>query len=200
MKVGTRDLRWQHARRHRVRRARSPYLVAVRPEVVRGRARWRRPRPRSVAVDGRRRRRAPDAKVIDRHVEEREGPKLDEATIVVSGGRGLGEAEKYEPLVEELAKLLGGASGRVPRDRRRRLGAVLEPGRSDRQDGEADGVHRARHLGRHPAHGRHEGLEEHHRRQQGRRGARSSRSPTSASSATCNKVVPKLIEALKARS
>ena len=49
--------------------------------------------------------------MLDHHVEEREGPKLEEATIVVSGGRGLGEAENYDPLVEELAKLLGGASG-----------------------------------------------------------------------------------------
>lgn len=55
--------------------------------------------------------RSADAKVIARHVEEREGPKLEEATIVVSGGRGLGEADNYDPLVEELAKLLGGASG-----------------------------------------------------------------------------------------
>ncbi len=52
-----------------------------------------------------------EAKVAARHVEEREGPKLEEASIVVSGGRGLGEKENYDPLVEELAKLLGGASG-----------------------------------------------------------------------------------------
>jgi electron transfer flavoprotein alpha subunit len=38
------------------------------------------------------------------------GPKLDEAAIVVSGGRGLGEAAKYE-MVETLAKLLKGAPG-----------------------------------------------------------------------------------------
>ena len=49
--------------------------------------------------------------MLERHVEEREGPKLEEATIVVSGGRGIGSAEAYEPLVDELAKLLGGASG-----------------------------------------------------------------------------------------
>jgi electron transfer flavoprotein alpha subunit len=55
--------------------------------------------------------RAGAAKVLERHVEEREGPKLEEATVVVSGGRGLGSAEAYEPLVEALAKLLGGASG-----------------------------------------------------------------------------------------
>jgi electron transfer flavoprotein alpha subunit len=55
--------------------------------------------------------RAGEAKVLERHVEEREGPKLEEATVVVSGGRGIGSAEAYEPLVDDLAKLLGGASG-----------------------------------------------------------------------------------------
>jgi electron transfer flavoprotein alpha subunit len=44
------------------------------------------------------------------HVEESTGPKLDEANIVVSGGRGLGDAEKYQ-MVETLAKLLKGAPG-----------------------------------------------------------------------------------------
>ncbi len=44
------------------------------------------------------------------HVEETSGPKLDEANIVVSGGRGLGEASKYE-MIEQLAKLLKGAPG-----------------------------------------------------------------------------------------
>ena len=50
------------------------------------------------------------AKIVQRHVEERSGPKLDEAQVVVSGGRGLGQAEKYE-MIEELAKLLKGAPG-----------------------------------------------------------------------------------------
>ncbi|HLT69656.1 MAG TPA: electron transfer flavoprotein subunit alpha/FixB family protein [Acidimicrobiales bacterium] len=50
------------------------------------------------------------AKVKNRHVEETTGPKLDEADVVVSGGRGLGEAEKYQ-MIEELAKLLKGAPG-----------------------------------------------------------------------------------------
>jgi electron transfer flavoprotein alpha subunit len=50
------------------------------------------------------------AKVTNRHVEEATGPKLDEAAIVVSGGRGLGEAAKYE-MIETLAKLLKGAPG-----------------------------------------------------------------------------------------
>jgi len=50
------------------------------------------------------------AKVVNRHVEETTGPKLDEAAIVVSGGRGLGDAEKYR-VIEDLAKALKGAPG-----------------------------------------------------------------------------------------
>jgi electron transfer flavoprotein alpha subunit len=44
------------------------------------------------------------------HVEETTGPKLDEADVVVAGGRGLGEADKFA-LIETLAKTLKGAPG-----------------------------------------------------------------------------------------
>ena len=44
------------------------------------------------------------------HIEERQGPKLEEASVVVSGGRGLGESGEYA-LVEEAARLLNGAAG-----------------------------------------------------------------------------------------
>jgi len=50
------------------------------------------------------------AQVVASHVEESTGPKLDEADIVVAGGRGLGESDKFA-LVDELAKLLKGAAG-----------------------------------------------------------------------------------------
>lgn len=50
------------------------------------------------------------AKVVAVHTEQSSGPKLDEAAIVVSGGRGLGEAGNYS-LIEDLAKLLKGAPG-----------------------------------------------------------------------------------------
>jgi electron transfer flavoprotein alpha subunit len=50
------------------------------------------------------------ARVVASHVEERTGPQLEDASVVVSGGRGLGSAEKYA-LIEELASLLKGAAG-----------------------------------------------------------------------------------------
>ena len=50
------------------------------------------------------------ATIVVSHVEERVGPKLEEAAVVVSGGRGLGGADKYA-LIEETAKLLHGAPG-----------------------------------------------------------------------------------------
>lgn len=53
---------------------------------------------------------ASEAKVTESHVEEREGPQLGDAAVVVSGGRGLGSAEAYD-LVEKVAKPLGAATG-----------------------------------------------------------------------------------------
>ncbi len=53
---------------------------------------------------------AGSARVTGRHVEASEGPKLEDAVVVVAGGRGLGDADKYA-LIEELAGLLRGATG-----------------------------------------------------------------------------------------
>jgi electron transfer flavoprotein alpha subunit len=55
--------------------------------------------------------RAAEANVLEVFEEEQTGPKLEEAAVVVSGGRGIGAAENYKPLVEELAKALKGAFG-----------------------------------------------------------------------------------------
>ena len=48
--------------------------------------------------------------VVNTVTEEAEGIKLEEARVVVSGGRGLGGPEPFDDL-EQLAKLLGGAVG-----------------------------------------------------------------------------------------
>jgi electron transfer flavoprotein alpha subunit len=49
------------------------------------------------------------AKRIERHEEEAAGPKLDEAPVVISGGRGLQEPSNFE-LLEELAGAIGNAA------------------------------------------------------------------------------------------
>lgn len=51
-----------------------------------------------------------EATVTESHVEEREGPQLGDAAVVISGGRGLGQPEAYE-MIEELAGHLGAATG-----------------------------------------------------------------------------------------
>jgi electron transfer flavoprotein alpha subunit len=50
------------------------------------------------------------ATITERHVEASEGPDLEAAAVVVSGGRGLGSAEGFE-MINELARLLEGAVG-----------------------------------------------------------------------------------------
>lgn len=50
------------------------------------------------------------ARVVATFAEESVGPKLDEANIVVSGGRGLGDSEAYS-MIEDLAKAVGAAPG-----------------------------------------------------------------------------------------
>jgi electron transfer flavoprotein alpha subunit len=46
--------------------------------------------------------------MLERAHEESSGPSIEDADVIVAGGRGLGEPEKFA-LLEELAKSLGGA-------------------------------------------------------------------------------------------
>jgi electron transfer flavoprotein alpha subunit len=50
------------------------------------------------------------AKVVGQELEESSGPSIEDADIVVAGGRGLGAPENFS-LAEELARALGGAVG-----------------------------------------------------------------------------------------
>ena len=88
----------------------APYIVLVRPKsFIAAPSPSRRGPPEVERLE------LPDvgkagAKITGTHVEEREGPKLEEAAIIVSGGRGLGSADNYQ-LIEKLGKLLGAATG-----------------------------------------------------------------------------------------
>lgn len=86
-----------------------PYLVLVRPKSFPAEPATAAATPEVVPVE------LPDvgsasATVQERHVEEKEGPQLQDAAVVVTGGRGLGAPEHFQ-LVERLAKLLGAATG-----------------------------------------------------------------------------------------
>jgi len=50
------------------------------------------------------------ARIVDQQLEEASGPSIEDAEIVVAGGRGLGTPEAFS-LAEELARALGGAVG-----------------------------------------------------------------------------------------
>jgi electron transfer flavoprotein alpha subunit len=53
---------------------------------------------------------AGSATVVEKHEEPAQGPQLSEAEVIVSGGRGMGSAENFR-MIEELAGLLGAATG-----------------------------------------------------------------------------------------
>jgi electron transfer flavoprotein alpha subunit len=50
------------------------------------------------------------AEMIEQAHAEQQGPSIEDADVIVAGGRGLGEPEKFS-LCEELAQALGGAVG-----------------------------------------------------------------------------------------
>ena len=51
----------------------------------------------------------PTATVVERHAEAASGPKLEEANVVISGGRGLGGPEPFS-MLDDLAAAIGGAA------------------------------------------------------------------------------------------
>ncbi len=87
----------------------GPALMVVRPkafaaEPVGG------PAPTIVAVPVPDVGHAGSATITARHAEDSSGPSLEEASVIVTGGRGLGAAEAFG-MMDELAGLLGAAVG-----------------------------------------------------------------------------------------
>jgi electron transfer flavoprotein alpha subunit len=50
------------------------------------------------------------ARIVEQELEQASGPSIEDADVIVAGGRGLGGPEHFT-LAEELAKVLGGAVG-----------------------------------------------------------------------------------------
>ncbi len=106
------------------------------------------------------------ARVVGFEKSEGEMVDLTEANIIVSGGRAMQGPENFE-LLRKLCKVLGRHARRVPRGRRRGLDRPQPPGGPDRKGREPIRLLRDRHLGRHPAHGRHVLVQDDRRDQQG---------------------------------
>ncbi|MBI4337154.1 MAG: electron transfer flavoprotein subunit alpha/FixB family protein [Chloroflexi bacterium] len=87
-----------------------PHVITVRPKVFEATAPNPAPSPKVEAVPVKLDAAAAKIKVLKRTQQEAAGVKLEEARIVVGGGRGLGGPEPFKQL-DELAKLLGGAVG-----------------------------------------------------------------------------------------
>ncbi len=87
----------------------SPTLLVVRPKSFPAEPADAAGAPDKVTVDVE----LPDdvrkAKRIERHEEKQAGPKLEQARVVISGGRGLQEPGNFR-LIEELAEAIGNAA------------------------------------------------------------------------------------------
>ena len=86
----------------------EPRLVLVRPKAITAEPSGGSATVVEVDAD------VPDAvkgvRVIERHEEAASGPRLEEAKVVISGGRGLGGPDAFA-ILDELASTVGGAVG-----------------------------------------------------------------------------------------
>ena len=124
---------------------------------------------------------APDRiRVVSRGVEKAKGVKLEDAEIIVSGGRGMGGPEGFER-VGRCREVSQRRRWRVAGRGGQRLDTDVAPGRSYRDDSGAKGLRRRGNLRRQPAHDRLREVAKDYRDQQGPWQRLFSSRPTSAS-------------------
>ena len=93
-----------------VPKAKAPTLVLIRPKAVAAEPAASAGAPQVETLTDPIDSSKPAARVLRRETEKASGPKLEDAAIIVSGGRGLGAPENFK-MLDELAAELGAAVG-----------------------------------------------------------------------------------------
>ena len=108
--VSTRPVFGGNAHATTVSKSARPQMATIRPKTVPPAERSDSRQGQVIPVEGKVDPSALKVKVVDRIKEEVEGIKLEDAEVVVSGGRGIGSAQNFA-MLKELAGVLGGAIG-----------------------------------------------------------------------------------------
>jgi len=108
--VSTRPVFGGNAHATMVSKSVRPQMATLRPKTVPPAERNDSRQGQVIPVEGKIDPSALKVTVVDRIKEEVEGVKLEDAEVVVSGGRGIGSAQNFN-MVRELAKVLGAAVG-----------------------------------------------------------------------------------------
>jgi len=93
-----------------VPKAKGPTIVLIRPKAVTAEPAASAAAPQVETLTNPVDASKPVARVLRRETEKASGPKLEDAAIIVSGGRGLGAPENFK-MLDELAAELGAAVG-----------------------------------------------------------------------------------------
>ncbi len=108
--VSTRPVFGGNAHATVVSKSARPQMATVRPKTMPPAERNDSRQGKVIPVEGRVDPSAIKVKLVERIKEEVEGVKLEDAEVVVTGGRGIGSAKNWE-MIQELARVLGGAVG-----------------------------------------------------------------------------------------